>query len=232
MKRKEEYNAFLESSKMVYQLYTRTHPEFEQEFGKAHILHKITVSNELKKVIPTFDPLNPPKVKATIHKQKKTSKNYEIKLPSNTPSVVTTPMAPPKPQPPKPQTPVVPPPTLPDGTPIKRGRGRPRSKPPVCRKCNSEEGTNFMYCQTCRQFIHDTCSEPSLKHLPEEYRSNWKCIECKVCEACNNDENDIDIIICDHCDRAWHTTCLKIDKPTSEDPWFCLSCTEKMNKKE
>jgi hypothetical protein len=203
-------------------MFVQRHPEFEKEFGKAHVLHRVVIGNELKKVIPTLDPLNPPKIRSSIQKQKKT-RNYEIRLPSNTPILPTTPI-PPKPQTPKIPTSVPVVETLPDGTLLKRGRGRPKTRPPYCKKCDGEEGNNFLFCQHCRDFIHDTCVEPQLSHIPEEYRSNWRCIHCKICEICAKDENDDDLLICDLCDQSWHTYCLKIETPSKQDPWFCETC--------
>lgn len=46
-----------------------------------------------------------------------------------------------------------------------------------------------------------------------------------VCEACNKDENDNKLILCDTCDDGYHTYCLKpkLNK-IPEGEWHCPKC--------
>jgi hypothetical protein len=55
-----------------------------------------------------------------------------------------------------------------------------------------------------------------------------------ICVKCGIDQNDDLILLCDKCDRCFHTYCL--DPPLSEIPegdWFCSECLkEKENDRE
>ncbi|RKO86099.1 hypothetical protein BDK51DRAFT_22123 [Blyttiomyces helicus] len=37
--------------------------------------------------------------------------------------------------------------------------------------------------------------------------SEWQCDECKCCTKCNLPTGDGEMVICDQCDKAWHTYC-------------------------
>lgn len=224
----EGLKSFTESAKMVYQMYTYRNKEFEKEFGKAHILHKVKLSEDQKKYLPSFKPQVHIKAPQPITKQKNSfqflSKKYEIKIPS-APILTFTPKEKEKPVEVQkaPVTPL-PPPLGPDGTPIKRGRGRPRTRPPDCKKCKGENQENLLGCVGCRKiFIHTSCHEPNLDHVPEKYRTNWRCENCKVCEKCSSIGEEAKIVICDKCDRGFHTYCMNMSE-IPKGSWSCGTC--------
>lgn len=46
-----------------------------------------------------------------------------------------------------------------------------------------------------------------------------------ICQTCNKNEKDYDVILCDGCDKGWHVFCL--NPALSEIPkgdWFCDNC--------
>jgi len=54
----------------------------------------------------------------------------------------------------------------------------------------------------------------------------WKCPLCKMCDICNIPGDDDKIILCDGCDRGFHTFCLR--PPLEELPegdWLCDTCS-------
>ncbi|XP_042496476.1 uncharacterized protein LOC122075495 isoform X2 [Macadamia integrifolia] len=53
---------------------------------------------------------------------------------------------------------------------------------------------------------------------------------CKVCGFSQNPQN---MLICDHCEEAFHVSCLnpKVKKPPVDD-WFCQPCLKRMRKLE
>ena len=40
-----------------------------------------------------------------------------------------------------------------------------------------------------------------------------------------------DLICCDGCIKAFHTTCLKVNPDSLPDPWYCPSCDENREEK-
>lgn len=48
-----------------------------------------------------------------------------------------------------------------------------------------------------------------------------------VCEVCIRGENLDDLLICDDCDRSFHTYCLGLDSIPSGATWYCPGCCER-----
>ncbi|KAL0632580.1 hypothetical protein Q9L58_008557 [Maublancomyces gigas] len=47
------------------------------------------------------------------------------------------------------------------------------------------------------------------------------------CEVCVRGENPDDLLICDDCDRSFHTYCLGLDSIPSGATWYCPGCCER-----
>ena len=66
------------------------------------------------------------------------------------------------------------------------------------------------------------CSDHSdefFERYPELKVDPW------ICQVCNKNEKDYDVILCDDCDKGWHTFCL--NPHLNEIPkgdWFCDNC--------
>jgi uncharacterized Zn finger protein (UPF0148 family) len=53
------------------------------------------------------------------------------------------------------------------------------------------------------------------------------------CEICRSSANDKQMLLCDGCDKGYHTFCLKPKlKGIPDGDWFCPKCQEKENEKE
>lgn len=52
-----------------------------------------------------------------------------------------------------------------------------------------------------------------------------------VCMLCNNGENDHVLLLCDECDRGFHTYCINMNR-VPEGTWYCPGCTHQRNEQE
>ncbi|KAG8213081.1 hypothetical protein J3R82DRAFT_11475 [Butyriboletus roseoflavus] len=92
--------------------------------------------------------------------------------------------------------------------------------------CKNKHGEPevMVSCEECGRSGHPSCME--LGKVAEVVRSYpWKCIECKICEICQEKGDDARILFCDFCDRGWHMDCLQ--PPLEEEPpgrWHCPLC--------
>lgn len=62
---------------------------------------------------------------------------------------------------------------------------------------------------------------------------SWQCIECKTCSACERPGDDDHLMLCDQCDRGYHTYC--VDPPFAavpDDSWVCERCESGMTDKD
>lgn len=100
---------------------------------------------------------------------------------------------------------------------------------PICYTCGSFDDKYFMIkCSSCKENFHSYCisnSENITNNIELIKKYNWKCSKCKICEKCEINNNEISLLYCDSCDRAYHISCL--DVPLSvvpESGWKCLNC--------
>ncbi|KAF5456385.1 hypothetical protein F2P56_025874 [Juglans regia] len=52
----------------------------------------------------------------------------------------------------------------------------------------------------------------------------------RLCNICGHSDTTMNMLICDHCEEAFHVSCLnpRMKKiPTDDDEWFCYSCLKK-----
>ena len=45
-----------------------------------------------------------------------------------------------------------------------------------------------------------------------------------ICEICNSGDNEDSLLLCDHCDKGYHTNCIGIIRVPYLDKWFCSQC--------
>ncbi|XP_065318751.1 uncharacterized protein LOC135926748 [Gordionus sp. m RMFG-2023] len=97
----------------------------------------------------------------------------------------------------------------------------------VCACCGSfGAGTDSLYvfCFQCGQSYHPFCvsvEKLTIKMLVH----GWRCFKCIICEICGRADDEARLILCDDCDIAYHTYCLK--PPLSSIPkgsWKCQNC--------
>jgi hypothetical protein len=49
--------------------------------------------------------------------------------------------------------------------------------------------------------------------------------ESTTCEVCEGDENEVELLLCEGCDRGWHIGCLSPPlKSVPEETWHCSAC--------
>lgn len=81
-----------------------------------------------------------------------------------------------------------------------------------------------LYCVTCG--AHYDADDMDI--IPSKAnRAGWQCPDCKVCQGCRKNDNDEEMIICDRCDRGFHTYCIEpklTEIPSTEIDWFCPDC--------
>jgi hypothetical protein len=61
-------------------------------------------------------------------------------------------------------------------------------------------------------------------------RSDWQCPECKLCQTCRQPGDDTKVIVCESCDKCYHSYCLKHDTISSAATtgWQCDSCSKEL----
>jgi len=80
-------------------------------------------------------------------------------------------------------------------------------------------------CTQCYTCYHPTCVEISSEVMKVVQTYAWKCPLCKMCDICNISGDDDKIILCDGCDRGYHTFCLRPPlKELPEGDWLCDTC--------
>ncbi|VDM24567.1 unnamed protein product [Hydatigera taeniaeformis] len=56
----------------------------------------------------------------------------------------------------------------------------------------------------------------------------WQCADCKSCSVCKNKRGESVILICDACDKGYHSNChspVVLEKSTDPTmPWICSEC--------
>lgn len=72
----------------------------------------------------------------------------------------------------------------------------------------------------------------SMAHAPEQesdFRSSNNCF--RFCKTCGSSESVLKMLICDHCEEAFHVSCCNHRmKKVSNDEWYCNSCLKKNHK--
>jgi hypothetical protein len=76
----------------------------------------------------------------------------------------------------------------------------------------------------CAETFHWFCMDPAVP-VPAKFRGHWRCAHCKVCETCNDTGNEGQLLVCESCDRGFHTYCLQPALETvPEGAWLCTDC--------
>lgn len=100
---------------------------------------------------------------------------------------------------------------------------------PSCYTCGSFDDNNLLIkCSSCKENFHSYCissSENITNNINLIKNYNWKCSKCKICEKCEINNNEISLLYCDSCDRAFHISCLEVPlSVVPESGWKCLNC--------
>ncbi len=115
----------------------------------------------------------------------------------------------------------------------------PRKPIEVCCYCYGDERQNrkslkpedMIACAECGLCAHGSCLQMSSVLFETVKRLRWQCLNCKRCAFCYKKErgaqSDNDLLLCDGCDRGFHTTCLDPPLSVLPDPdttWRCELC--------
>ncbi|ORX47952.1 hypothetical protein DM01DRAFT_1338790 [Hesseltinella vesiculosa] len=81
-------------------------------------------------------------------------------------------------------------------------------------------------CANCHRKYHPNCAHLTTpKQLAAVDSYPWYCPECKFCCICRSTGDETKLMMCDGCDRGWHTDCCTppvVDIP--EGQWLCPLC--------
>ena len=80
----------------------------------------------------------------------------------------------------------------------------------------------------------DTTTPVKDQLVPSETEDNESTTSShnSYCDICKNDDDeDITLLLCDGCPRAFHLPCVNLDQPPPDDePWYCSKCVTKRQK--
>ncbi len=110
-----------------------------------------------------------------------------------------------------------------------------------CEVCKKRERPHaFQECDSCSLSYHRDCL-PADSRPPARgaQRTFWTCPRCvgkkprpgDFCEECGGGDREHLIVLCDTCEKGWHTTCLGLRK-VPKDAYFCAPCQAKQAAKE
>lgn len=89
----------------------------------------------------------------------------------------------------------------------------------------SEE--HVVFCHDCGEAYHTFCLDPPVmdKSFLKPSPSEWRCAHCKFCVLCQQPHNESQLVVCDHCDRCFHSYCAKLSEDEiNGDSWLCAGC--------
>lgn len=104
-----------------------------------------------------------------------------------------------------------------------------------CRSCSwAGDIANLMLCSKCGDHYHGLCV--GLSQAPG-VRAGWQCNRCRQCHICrrdsaqsnsssnNSNNSDQRIVSCEHCDKIYHTQCVRpVMVTVPKIGWKCRCC--------
>ena len=95
----------------------------------------------------------------------------------------------------------------------------------LCAVCKSMgDCQDQMFCTICGNHYHSKCLQTSITPSPE-LRAGWQCPDCKQCQTCGMSTNGSKMLVCDACDKGFHTFCLRpMLSSLPKQSWKCANC--------
>ncbi|RHY13328.1 hypothetical protein DYB36_000729 [Aphanomyces astaci] len=100
----------------------------------------------------------------------------------------------------------------------------------VC--CSSGQTLAMVFCVDCGEGFHTFCLQPALDleaKRSDKILEYWRCPNCKICEFCGrcHQEDEAKLLVCDVCERGFHTFCLKPKlRDVPSGGFVCGSCIQ------
>lgn len=110
----------------------------------------------------------------------------------------------------------------------KSRKQKPKNSPSLSPEIEIDETTitSNEYFEKIHEFFKtQNKKKPNAENRVKEY------IMEKICEVCEEPKHDDLLLLCDYCDDAYHTYCLKpkLSKVPDEDVWTCPLCKDKLD---
>lgn len=120
------------------------------------------------------------------------------------------------------------PPPKPAPSPTRKSKGKaaaPVDSTVLCGECHEATLEEALSCSQCRSLHHPSCLQLAVRTVARVKTYPWRCNECKLCETCSATGDESKLLMCDACDRGYHTYCL--NPPLEALPageWICDIC--------
>lgn len=86
---------------------------------------------------------------------------------------------------------------------------------------------HVVFCHDCGEAYHTFCLDPPVvdKSFLKPSPLEWRCAHCKFCVLCQQPHNESQLVVCDHCDRCFHSYCAKLSEDEiNGESWLCAEC--------
>jgi len=94
-----------------------------------------------------------------------------------------------------------------------------------CFEIEPKGAKNLSKCITCGRYFHFSCLSWTPNLIEKTRTYPWQCGDCKECSVCNTIGDEEKMVLCDSCDRGYHTDCLVPPlEQLPEGEWFCAQC--------
>eukprot|EP00727_Mastigamoeba_balamuthi_P008409 m51a1_g4190 putative trithorax- isoform d (2135) ;mRNA; f:392342-401491 len=99
----------------------------------------------------------------------------------------------------------------------------------LCTACSSgiTDRDTAVFCIDCGEAYHVWCVELCKTAARASAASYWRCDNCKVCEVCYGCAAEGKLLVCDCCDKSYHSFCLRPElEEIPQGDWTCDSCQQ------
>lgn len=107
-----------------------------------------------------------------------------------------------------------------------------------CEVCESNEKWNeHLMCSSCGCYYHPSClwSTATIANKTSALaKIGWQCPDCKRCQTCKKSDDDTHMLVCDKCDRCFHSYCITGGGSTglvvrADGTWRCDLCEHEVD---